>query len=423
VTPGLVRRLATERVRVTDRPDPRLLLAAGVVSIAVLIGLIATYIDLLLTGGAGAHQSDFVAYYSGARLVWTDHAVDLYNFHSLGTLQAGLVHPLHVRDGVLPFVYPPFFAMLLAPLSALPLTPAYLAWLAVNVSLLAVTLAALARMAGLGGRSQILFGVVSLSFLPVFVSLTQGQTATLLLVFVTACFLALIAGHDAAAGAALGLVLIKPPYVLPLLLVLVLRTRWKALIAFAATTTFLIAIPAVLLSRNILGAYLHTLTRAMAWREQFGYGPTLNHSLAGFTQLLLHPAPAAAAQWALAALVVVALIAIVRKMESIEVALAYAAVAALLISPHVLIHDLSLLLLPAAVALRCRAAYRPALTAILVLGYIAVLVGPTVMRATHVQLTVLAMLAFAWWLAAIPGAPGRSGSERSELPAVIDSNS
>lgn len=366
---------------------------------ALFFGLFVSYVALVRNGDAGPRQSDFVAYYGGARLVALGHSSSLYNFTVLGRFEAALVHPLHVRDGVLPFIYPPYLAVTLAPLAALSYNAAYFAWLVLNCCLVGIVLYALCRYAGLRGRAAALFWVASLSFLPVFVGVVQGQTSPLLLALTTLAVLALVGGHEGIAGAALAVALVKPPYVVPFLLVLLVRRRWRALLAFAAVAGLLTAVPTMLIGLSSDRAYLQTLVRATGWHNQFGYGAQWNQSLSGFTELLI---PGRAAT--LVALVTgVAFLCLLgwsaHRSARIDEALALAALVALLISPHVLIHDLSLLVLPVAVALKSRPLHGPTLAAILVAGYLALLAGLRIAPVLHLQLSVIAVAGLAVWLA------------------------
>lgn len=400
-------------VRDTVRPGQRrrhispssLQLVALVLCAVLAIALVVSYVMLLRGGAAGIKQTDFVAYYSGSHLVLSGHASQLYSFPALGRFEAQLVHPLQVRHGVLPFVYPPFFALFLAPLAALPYPAAYGLWLLINGGLLVATVAALGRYAGLGARGMALLGAACLSFLPVFVCLVQGQTSLLLLALLTTTLLSCrwtargpgLARGDLLAGCALGLALVKPPLVVPFLLTLILRRRWRALGGFAMTVTILVVVPTLLLGIPVTDGYGRTLLRATAWHDQFGYGPVWNHSLAGFAQLLL-PGPAwppATAGLILGALV---LLACATRSREIDLALGVSCLVAILISPHVLIHDLSILLLPVAVALRYRPPIPLGLTAVLVLGYLAILLGLRTIDVVRLQLSVLAMVALALWL-------------------------
>ncbi len=372
--------------------------AALGLALALLMGLVISYAMLLHSGAAGPKKTDFVPYFSAAHLVGAGHGGAIYSFHQLGRFESSLVRPLRVKDGVMPYLYPPYFALVLAPLAALPYTAAFLLWVLVNVLLLGGSMALLQRYAGLRGSSAALFWAASLSFLPVLVGLAQGQTSILLLALFTGVFLAARAGRDVPAGCLLACALIKPTYVLPVLAVLIIHRRRRALVAFGVTALGILALPVLFLGSSINAGYGNTLLQASGWRKQIGgFEAQWNHSFAGFSQLLL-PARAATVVAGLLCLVAVGLFLwfSVRSMN-LDVSLALAVIVGLLVSPHVLVHDLSLLVIPVAVALRWRPTEDATLPWILAAGYGAVLIGLALVTMVPVQLSVVAMCGLGVW--------------------------
>lgn len=384
---------------------------------ALLLSLLLSFASMVTSGEAGMKRSDFVAYYSASHLVVAGHGARLYDFRALGVYETHLVRPLQVRNGVLPYVYPPYFAVTIAPLGALPYTIAYLIWLLVNSALLAVTVAALQRYARLEGRAAVLLWVATLSFLPVSVALLQGQTSIVLLALLTGTVLAASSRRDAPAGAVLAFALIKPPIVLPFLFVFLLRRRWRTLVAFAVSASALALLPAVALGPSTTSGYARTLLLANGWKNQFGYEPALNHSFSGLAQLLL-PSPASGLAGGLLCFIALGLL-ILSALRPVDIVLplGLAAVVALLISPHVLIHDLSLLLVPVGVALRYRRSGPDLLQLLLGLGYLAVTLGLMLVAFLPLQLSVLAMSALGLWLVLAP-AP-RAAGHLQRLPPDV----
>jgi hypothetical protein len=377
----------------------RLLQRAGIaLCLALLIGLVASYIMLLHSGGAGPKKTDFVPYFSAAHLVETGQGDAIYSFHQLGQFEASLVRPLRVKDGVMPYLYPPYFALLLAPLASLPYTVAYLLWTILNVALLGLSILALQRYAGLRGAAALFFWAGALSFLPVLVGLAQGQTSIVLLAVFTGACLALRAGRSVPAGCLLACVLIKPTYVLPLLAVLLLRRSWRAVAACAASAIVLLAAPVLLLGASVNTGYGNTLLEASGWRKQIGgFQAQWNHSISGLVQLLL-PGRAATMLALVLCLVILGLFLVaVARTHELDVSFALAIVVGLLVSPHVLVHDLTLLLIPTAIALRLRPEADHILPWLLGAGYCAVVAGLAIVTLVPVQLSVLVMSGFFVW--------------------------
>jgi hypothetical protein len=250
----------------------------------------------------------------------------------------------------------------------------------------------------LGWRGTLLFWLATLSFVPVFVALVQGQTSILLLALFVGAFFALRGSHERTVGVCVAFALVKPPYVAPFLLVLLLQRRWRALGAFAITAVVLALVPLAVLGPSTAVDYLLTLVRASAWHTQFGYGPQWNHSLAGFDQLLL-PATLTEKLTALLDLLTVAALAYAtRSRSSVEPAYGLATVVALLVAPHVLIHDLCLVLLPVCITVRWRDEGSWRVAGLILAGYAFLLLGLRLVSVLHLQLSVIALLAVGCWL-------------------------
>ncbi len=140
----------------------------------------ACFVLLLLaafaTPGGRTGQTDFLSYYTGARLAWTP---GLYSPGQVHALQSQYGDPAALR----PFVRLPFYAALLWPLGRLPYFTAHLVWqclmllagmhgYAVDGSLLLPLLIGLSAGIGLG-RAYLLTGLVGLSA----VTLASSHTA------------------------------------------------------------------------------------------------------------------------------------------------------------------------------------------------------------------------------------------------------
>lgn len=384
------------------KADPlshRILVRVGIaLTGALLLGLCTAFILVSRGGAVSPKQTDFVAYYSGARLVLSGHASQIYDLQALGRYEQHLVAPLQMKNGVLPYVYPTYFAVLQAPLAALPYNAAYFLWLVLSSALLLATIAAYDRLLSLRGNQRVLLWLAALSFLPTFIAIIQGQSSVLILALVTGAFLAARAKRDGLCGCLLALALVKPPLVIAFLVVLLVRRRWRAIVTFTGTGVTLLAIPALVFGSGTLSGYAGMLRQATTWRQQFGYGPALNHSFAGFSQLLLPQTESRVLTLTLItiALAVVAWQAHWRQTE--EIPFAAAGVAAILISPHVLVHDMVLLLFPVAIALRYASGRELSLAVVLVLGSIAILTGFRLAYVAPLQLSVLAISALGGWL-------------------------
>jgi len=395
--------MTTERAAVSGLQFPRhsraqtgrtVVRAGAALCGAVLLGLVFSYASLLQSGRLSIGQSDFLAYYAASKLIAHGLGSQIYAFGALSRVQAPLIAPVKLADGGLPYLYPPFFAVILTPIVALPLGAAFGLWLVLNCSLLIGSLLALQRYAQARREDAALFWLASLSFLPVFMALAQGQVSVLLLACLTGCLFTLRSGHDRLAGAILALTLLKPTYIFPFLLLLAIRRRWQGLVAFGVAAVCLLAFPVPFTGFSVNQSYLHILGQAASFHGHFGFEVRRNQTLAGLAGLL----SGAASQYVtvvLDALALCLLLAGIVRSREVDLPFGLCVVVAILVNPHVFIHDLTMLILPVGIALRYRGVAGRQLHAVLVAGYAAALIGPRLMFTVPLQVCVLAMAALA----------------------------
>jgi hypothetical protein len=128
------------------------------------------------------------------------------------------------------FAYPAGSAWLFAPFAWLPLPVGFVLH---GLLMLAAAIAAgwiAAPVFGLERRVSIL---AVLAFAPVTASLTLGQNAPLGLLLAVVAIVGVVTGRPLLAGLAVGLLLYKPTFAIPLIGLLLLRRRWRELVVVA----------------------------------------------------------------------------------------------------------------------------------------------------------------------------------------------
>jgi len=141
------------------------------------------------------------------------------------------------------------------------------------------------------------------------------------------------------------------------------------------------------------------LRQAAGWHTTTGgFSPQANQNLAGFFQLLFAAPVATILQWAFSVATLAAVAVIAHRRRRMDLPFAVATVTALLVNPHVLVHDLSLLLIPAAIAIRHARAQEPTLWLLLAAGYVVALAGIPLSHWIPIQISVLVMVALLLWL-------------------------
>lgn len=371
--------------------------AIGICAV-LLVALAVIYADLLRSGSVHIEQSDLLVYYSASHLVVNGHGGQMYDFSVLKHAQHALYPRLLLPESEASFLYPPYYALALTPFALLTFSGAYAAWFLMNCVLAIVVLRSLQRYTRLGTSGSILFWLAALASMPVFSALVQGQSSILLTALLCGCFLALRSGRDAMAGTLLALALIKPYYAVPLLLMLLVRRRFMPVAVFAGVAALLVLLPTPVLGFSINRSYLQLLLRAAKWHDRLGgFAPYANHNFAGFSQLLVSGGAALAARVVLT-LGALAFVVWCARVLDLDRSFAVAVLAGILVAPHVNLHDLSLLAVPTAVALRYRSDAPRSLGILLTVGYLAIIVGLRLVSVVPIQLSVLGMVALAVWL-------------------------
>jgi hypothetical protein len=133
--------------------------------------------------------------------------------------------------GVLPFRYPPFYALAFAPTSRLSYEASFLVWTAISFGCLLLA----GRLLGVGWRPWLLW---SLCFYPVFAAFSYGQNALVSLAVLSGAAALWLRGRPFLAGLVLGLLSFKPPLALGvgMLWVFDFRRSWTALLGIVLTT-------------------------------------------------------------------------------------------------------------------------------------------------------------------------------------------
>ncbi len=240
------------------------------------LGSEARIVAAQLTGPA--QGTDFLNLYAGASLMLHDPAHQ-YDLDVQLAVQRGLTG---WQSPPVPFFLPPYGALLVAPLAALPYGIAYLVWLCLGVACLAAAAALLApRWAG--RWSPVVWLGVSLLYLPAFLGLAMGQTtAVMLLAFVVLCRF-WKSGHAWLLACCVLVWLLKPQLALPLLAALLLSRRFDVLVRTLTLVFALSAAAVVRMGPAGVESYA-SLSRAKLAESftadpMFLPGPTLLHSV------------------------------------------------------------------------------------------------------------------------------------------------
>jgi Glycosyltransferase family 87 len=246
------------------------------VAIPAVIGVWAIVLEIPRFVGMVRHDpavTDFRLFYAAAQVGRTWGWSDIYD---PGRLHAVLLPFGPVDAAITPsFTYtnPPLLALIVAPLTALPLPAAFYIWTAINVA--AFVAAWLMACPGTGpGRVALL--LISLALWPTIFSIERGQPVLVVYALAIGCWWMAARRREVAAGILLALALaIKPQDVALLPAVLFLCGFRRAAAWWLLTTAVLWAGFAVLIGPQGMGTYL----AAIAWSAS-GPGYTANPLMA-----------------------------------------------------------------------------------------------------------------------------------------------
>ena len=241
-------------------------------------------------------------------------------------------HSAYRQQKAAPFIYPPWYAMLMIPFSLIPFPLAFFVWTAIGVAFL------LASVRLLEIKSPALVAVVVLATWAAFQSTWYGQTSFLLLFLLAAAIRLWQADRQVSAGIALALCAFKPHLLLGFLVLwLIDLRRWKTLLLSAAGATAALAVASEVWIpgswRGFVSSIFDTGVLLVPEREV--------SLMAVFRLLLPNLGPWVWPLWGIAvAAVVAAFLATIRRWQGhTAVPMALAIVVSLLLSIHGLSYD------------------------------------------------------------------------------------
>jgi hypothetical protein len=295
----------------------------GLSAIATTIGFVQTQLTTGLLESTGMVRGwDFQQFYI-AGLMPPDQ---LYDVAAFQTKQRKL---FPVDDRNIPFLplYPPMMASYIAPLSQMSYLPALAVWW--SLSVLAYVLAArwMWDMVDAKWRHAVL--LLMLGFLPFFVALRLGQLAPILL-------LILVAGLKFRSGLILSLLAVKPQYAVGLLVYLIIRRRWLLVWRMSIGIMLQVLATAIILGPQVMLDYLAFATVYLNHADLYVFPPGWVHSMAGLMGKTIH----------LCVIGLVALSCAMARETNWQKESALAVAFMLLFTPHLLLYDLVLMLVP-----------------------------------------------------------------------------
>jgi hypothetical protein len=185
--------------------------------------------------------NDFRSFHRGSAALTSHHLAGLYHEQRYASL------PLN-----LPFVRPPAYALILAPLSYLPLTAAFCLWVAIQSGVFLYFL--------FQAQSTARKSAVACLFPPVVLGICHGQDCTLFLGVLVAGYALLRRHKDFPGGIVLGLGLLKFHLFVMWPIALAAQRRWRALAGFCLVGAGIAAVSFALVGMEGIRDYCALLT-------------------------------------------------------------------------------------------------------------------------------------------------------------------
>jgi hypothetical protein len=224
-------------------------------------------ITLAQLAGGPAAGTDFLNLYSGARLFVTDPS-HVYDLQAQTVIQRSLTH---AEGALVPFYLPPHAALAVAWLGWLPYGVAYTVWLVLNVACLVLATYWLAP--GSGRWRTLRWCGASLLFLPIVLTLGQGQTS---LIFLAA--FAMLVGT----GRGLTVWTAKGQLALGVFGAALLARRWRSVLTTVVLVALLTVAAVARIGPNALADYrgltAYKLLEPFVADPVFLLGPTVLHA-------------------------------------------------------------------------------------------------------------------------------------------------
>jgi hypothetical protein len=227
-------------------------------------------------------RTDFSVTYLGSRMVYLGMGRKLYDLSE----QAKLKRALLPDAEPLIFEHPPFEALLLSPLGALPYKTAYLLWGIINVAIW-LFLPYILRPYLSMPRDDLAYLLLWLLFLPLGAALFEGQSSLMMLLLYSLTFIQLRSARDLLAGVVFGLALLKFQFAIPFAIILLLQKKWRFLLGFMTTATGLGLLSVMAVGWKGILSYFRLVTSIAAHPENPTFGSARGMAtLAGFVNPL-----------------------------------------------------------------------------------------------------------------------------------------
>ena len=295
--------------------------------------------------------ADFIHFYSAGRIAQSQGATHVYDLSLQQKVQEEQVGFPLAPGQVLPYNHIPYLIPILKTIINPDYIVSFYRWDSIMILLYisgAIMLSWLSKQAGLDRGSVAISAIGSLLFLPVFVSLMNGQDTAFLFLGAAIWMYGLVSGQEYLAGAGLSLTTVRPHIALILALPMLFRHR-KVFLAFALSAGGLALLSVLILGMDGLREFINVLL-ITAGGEWYG---TKQYAMFNLIGLLTRTAPWLEADtvrtvgWVIYGLMTIVLCILWARTKDLQTGkIGLTVILAVFSVPHLHFHDLTLLLIP-----------------------------------------------------------------------------
>jgi hypothetical protein len=287
-------------------------------------------------------ETDFRTFYTTGHMLRTGDAI--YDYEAEESAQNALVS---FNPTAMPFLYPPFAALLFAPLALGSYMTGYFLFFALNLCFCGLALLIMRPYTmSLEARWRLIVPGLFLSFMPLGIALMFGQVSLLLLLFYCSCFATLQKGKAILAGFFLSLALVKFQIALPVAFLFLVWRQWRFIAGFLCGAITLTLISIRITGLKVMESYVESLVfmsrhaSNAAGEAKYATFPAQMPNLYGFFHSISH-----GASWGLVLTILCSLLVLFWAAIQ-KPSLPLALLAGMLVSYHLFFYDATLLLLP-----------------------------------------------------------------------------
>jgi hypothetical protein len=237
-------------------------------------------------------QTDYPAIAIASRIVASGRSGQLYDLETQRREQDALASEgyLDLPQGTTlkyPYPYTPFIAVLWSPLAGLSPLVGMALWNLLNIAALVGGLWYLLASLPLSGSTRALLLLAAVTSFPFIVNLEQGQSSGIVMGALGVGIALLRKEKDLLGGIALGFLLLKTQWLLFIVLVLVWKLRWRALLGIAITGVALTSLALLVMGTEWIPDFQRVVGMVQQWDRALLLDPWYSHSLSGGLTALL----------------------------------------------------------------------------------------------------------------------------------------